>query len=298
MLDVRRLRILRELAEHRTIAATARALGYTPPAVSQQLAALEREAGVELLEPDGRGRRLTDAGRELVARTAAVLRELEAAEAALARSQVDVVGELRCAAFPSAFEHVLVPVMASLAETHTGLRISALELEPEDALPALRRRELDLVLGQRYAFRPQRDDPAVERVELFDEPVRLAAPSDRFPSGPVDMADLRDESWVIGREGTWCESVVLHTARAAGFEPRVAHRANDFPVVYALIAHGLAIGLLPALAGPPPAGVVLHELTGPPVARAIYAAVRAGSRERPSITATLGALAEWPRRAA
>ncbi len=290
MLDVRRLRVLLELAEQGTIAATARSLGYSPPAVSQQLAALEREAGVALLEPEGRGRRLTDAGRELVHHAAAVLRELEAAEAALARTRTDVVGELRCAAFPSAFEHVLVPALAQLAAAHPGLRPVARELEPDEALPALRRRELDLVVGQHYAFRPQPDDPALERVALFEEPVRLAAPVGRFPAGPVAMGDLAEEGWVIGRTGTWCESVVLHTARAAGFEPRAAHRAQDFAVVQALVAHGMALALLPALAGPPRTGVALHELTGPPVARAIYAAVRAGSTERPAIRAALDAL--------
>src|SRR5215218_3514705 len=115
MLDVRRLRVLREFAARGTIAATADALGYSPPAVSQQLAALEREAGVELLERNGRTRRLTPAGKELATRTESVLRELEAAEAALDASKTTVTGVLRAAAFPSAHRALLPPALALLA---------------------------------------------------------------------------------------------------------------------------------------------------------------------------------------
>src|SRR5919204_296582 len=118
MLDVRRLRVLRELAARGTIAATADALGYTAPAVSQQLAALEREAGVALLERNGRRRRLTPAGAELVARTEGILRELEEAEAALERTVTHVAGVLRCAGFPSAHRALLPPAIAVLAERH------------------------------------------------------------------------------------------------------------------------------------------------------------------------------------
>src|ERR671915_1611622 len=124
MLDVRRLRVLRELAARGTIAATAEALGYTAPAVSQQLATLEREAGVALLERNGRRRRLTPAGEELVARTEGILRELEAAEAALERTTTQVAGVLRCAAFSSAHRALLPPAIAALAARHRDLRIS------------------------------------------------------------------------------------------------------------------------------------------------------------------------------
>src|SRR5919199_5604269 len=118
MLDVRRLRVLRELSARGTVAATAEALGYTPPAVSQQLAALEREAGVELLRRDGRRLRLTPAGEDLVARTEGILRELEAAETALARSVSEVAGTVRAAAFPSAHRALLPATIAALASRH------------------------------------------------------------------------------------------------------------------------------------------------------------------------------------
>jgi DNA-binding transcriptional LysR family regulator len=289
MLDVRRLRILRELADRGTIAATAQALGYSPPAVSQQLAVLEREAGVRLLEPDGRRRRLTDAGRDLVGRTESILRELEAAEAAVARSLVAVAGALRIAAFPSALRTVVAPAAAALGAEHPDLRVATDELEPEESLPALKRRDLDVALTQAYPFSPRPPDAAVALHPLFDDPLRLALAAGRpAPSG--SLAELAMEPWVAGREGTWCHEVVLHAGRAAGFEPHVAHHTNDFAVAYAHVAARSAIALIPALAGPPPPGVDLHPLPGPPLSRRVSAAIRSGSAERPAIAAALIAL--------
>ena len=152
MLDVRRLRVLRELAARGTIAATADALGYTAPAVSQQLAALEREAGVALLERNGRTRRLTPAGEELVQRTEGILRELEAAEAALERTTTQVAGVLRAAGFASAHRILLPRAIATLAQRHPDLRVTTRDMEPEDSLPALKLGELDVAIAQEYAF--------------------------------------------------------------------------------------------------------------------------------------------------
>ena len=292
MLDVRRLRVLRELAARGTIAATAEALGYTAPAVSQQLAALEREAGVELLERNGRRRRLTPAAEELVARTEGILRELEAAEAALERTTTQVAGVLRCAAFASAHRTLLPKAIAHLAIHHPDLRVTTRDLEPEDSLPALKRAELDLALAQEYAFAPAPKDPALERTDLLEDRVRLALPADH-PNADrpeVAIADLEGDAWIAGKVGTFCHQVVIHSARQAGYEPRIAHVTNDFQVEYALIAAKAGIGLVPELAGPPPPGVVVRPVKGTPPVRRIYAAVRAGSSGRPAIAAMLAAL--------
>ena len=296
MLDVRRLRVLRELAARGTIAATADALGYTAPAVSQQLAALEREAGVALLERNGRRRRLTPAGEELVARTEGILRELEAAEAALERTTTHVAGVLRCAAFASA-HRVLVPrAIATLAADHPDLRVTTVELEPEDSLPALKLGELDVALAQEYAFAPNPPDAALERTELADDPLRIALPEDHPLAGAdaVDVALLDAEPWVAGREGSFCHLVVIHSARRAGFEPRLAHITNDFSVAYAIVAAGAGVALVPELAGPPPPGVVVKPFAGAPPSRRIYAAIRAGSADRPAVAALLAALGSDP----
>ncbi len=294
MLDVRRLRVLRELAARGTIAATADALGYTAPAVSQQLATLEREAGVALLERNGRRRRLTPAGEELVQRTEGILRELEAAEAALARTTTHVAGVLRCAAFASAHRILLPRAIAALAERHPDLRVTTRDLEPEDSLPALKLGELDLALAQEYAFSPVPADPALERTDLLEDPLRVALPETHplADRDEIDMRELEDEPWIAGKDGSFCHLVVIHSTRAAGYEPRLAHITNDFAVSYALVKAGAGVGLVPELAGPPPPGVVTRPITGAPPSRRIYAAVRAGSGARPAVAAMLGALTE------
>jgi DNA-binding transcriptional LysR family regulator len=289
MLDVRRLRVLRELAARGTVAATAGALGYTPPAISQQLAALEREAGVALLERSGRRLRLTAAGEELVARTEAILRELEAAEAALARTTSEVAGTVRCAAFASAHRALLPEAIAALAAVHPDLHVETREMEPEDSLPALKLGELDLAIAQDYTFAPMSPDPALERVSLLDDPIRVALP-EPAPDGPIDLATLADQRWIAGREGTFCHAVVLHAARRAGFEPALAHLTNDFRVAYALVAARAGVALVPRLAGPPPPGVVVRDVLGATLGRRIHVVARAGASGRPAVAALLGAL--------
>jgi DNA-binding transcriptional LysR family regulator len=294
MLDVRRLRVLRELAARGTIAATADALGYTAPAVSQQLAALEREAGVALLERNGRTRRLTPAGEELVQRTEGILRDLEAAEAALERTTTHVAGVLRTAGFASAHRILLPKAIAALATRHPDLRVTTRDMEPEDSLPALKLGELDLAIAQEYAFSPTPPDAAIERTELLLDPLNVALPDDHrlATADKVDVKELEHEPWIAGREGSFCHLVVIHSTRAAGYEPRLAHITNDFAVSYALVANRAGVGLVPELAGPPPPGVVVRPVKGAPPSRRIYAAVRAGSGERPAIRAMLDALTE------
>src|SRR5215218_8065335 len=158
-LDVRRMRVLREVAGRGTIAAAARALSFTPSAVSQQLAALEREAGVALLDRHGGRVRLTEAGRRLVARTEAILAELAAAAA-------DVTGDVHVAAFASAERALLAPAVAALGGRHPDVRVRTTELEPEASLPALRLGDVDLAVAHEDAGRPAPPDDRLERVEL------------------------------------------------------------------------------------------------------------------------------------
>jgi DNA-binding transcriptional LysR family regulator len=294
MLDVRRLRVLRELAARGTIAATADALGYTPPAVSQQLAALEREAGVALLERNGRKRRLTPAGEELVARTEAVLNALEAAEAAVERVTTHVAGTVRLAAINSIHNRLLPAALGELAKRHPDLRISTRELEPSESLPALKLGELDLALAAEYDFAPIEADPALERHVLADDPNRLAVPAGHpaaaAPPGSVPIEQLTGERWIAGREGTFCHATVVHTCRRVGAEPLIAHRTNDFDVSYALVAAGAGVAIVPELAGPPPPGVALLEPAGGLPGRRLFAAVRTGAADRPAVAAVLSAL--------
>jgi DNA-binding transcriptional LysR family regulator len=296
VLDVRRLRVLRELAARGTIAATADALGYTAPAVSQQLAALEREAGVDLLERTGRRRRLTPAGEELVVRTESILRELEAAEAALERTTTHVAGVLRCAAFASAQRALLPRAIAALATRHPELRVTTRDLEAEESVPALKLGELDLALAQDYSFAPNPKDPAIERTDLLEDVIRVALPADHpLADHPkVDIAALEPESWISHAPGTFCHRLIAHSTGQAGYEPKIMHVTNDFQVSFALVAARAGVTLVPDLAGPPPPGVVVRPVAGAPRFRRIYAAVRAGSADRPAIAAMLEELVRQP----
>src|SRR4051812_41432157 len=170
MLDLRRLRLLRELYARGTIAAVADALQFTPSAVSQQLAMLERETGVRLLERAGRGVRLTDPALVLVEHAGALLERAAAAEADLAAAAGTVSGRARVAAFQSAAVHIAAPALDALAREAPRLRCELVEAEPEQALPALALGDLDLVVGDEWPHHPWRTPPGLTRVKLLDDP--------------------------------------------------------------------------------------------------------------------------------
>ena len=178
MLDVRRLRLLSELARRGTIAGVAQAIGYTPSAVSQSLAQLEREAAVTLLERDGRRVRLTPAAQGLVARTERVLAELDAAEAELAAEQSAVRGEIVIGAFPSAGARLVVPAIRDLAQQHSQLSCTARENEPEDGIPLLRAGELDLLVSESYEGVAPAPVGGLEQHLLLTESLLLVLPRD------------------------------------------------------------------------------------------------------------------------
>jgi DNA-binding transcriptional LysR family regulator len=298
MLELRRLRLLRELKERGTIAAVADALQFTPSAVSQQLALLEREAGVALLERAGRGVRLTDAALGLVEHAEALLERAALAEADLAAAAGTVAGRARIAGFESVSLRLALPAMQSLARTAPQLRCELLELEPEEALPALALGDLDLVLGDEWQHHPVLVPAGVERHDLLRDPVRLVLPArhavTRRHRADVPLADLAAEAWTTGPAGLgWDEMTRRACRELAGFVPDVRHRTNDATISVALVAHGLAVTMLPDLALPRRhPGVVLRGIAEGPVTRAIFAATRTTDAARPSTQALLAAVRE------
>src|SRR5215207_8595701 len=250
-LDVRRMRVLREVAARGTIAAAARALSFTPSAVSQQLAALEREAGVALLDRHGGRVRLTEAGRRLVSRTEAIVAELEAATAELAAAAAEVSGDLHVAAFPSAERALLAPALAALARRHPDVGVRTTELEPEASLPALRLGDVDLAVSHEDVSRPAPPDPRLERIDLLEDPLRVVLPVGHpADDGSVALARLARARWVATPPGTACRAMLDHTCRTAGFVPDVPFHANDFGVLAAYVAAGLGVAMVPELALP------------------------------------------------
>lgn len=281
MLDVHRLRLLRELAHRGTIAAVAEALSYTPSAVSQQLATLEREAGVSLLERTGRRVRLTPAGRSLVGHAEQVLAELERAEATLAAS-TGMRGRLRIGAVPSAARSLLPPVLVALGREHPGLELAVEEIDPLAAAEAVRTGDLDVALTQQYDLVPAPDSPALESVMVLSEPMYLAT---ERPVAPADdpVRGLRADPWILGKPGTLCRTAAERICQTAGFEPRVRHQTDDFPTALALVAAGQGHALLPALGTVDcPAGVVLTEL---PQTSRVMLVNRSGAGAHPATTA-------------
>jgi len=296
MLELRRLRLLRELNERATIAAVADALQFTPSAVSQQLAMLEREAGVPLLERAGRGVRLTDAALVLVEHAEALLERTALAEADLAAAAGSVAGRGRIAGFESVALRLALPAMESLARDAPRLRCELVEAEPEQALPALALGDIDLVLGDEWEHQPLRLPAGVQRGELLREPVHLVLPA-RHPAtrrhrDAVPLAELAGEAWTTGPAGMGWDEMTHRTCRElGGFDPDVRHRTADATVSLALVARGLAVTMLPdlALVGHDP-GMELRPLAEGPVSRAIFAATRAADAARPSTQALLAAV--------
>lgn len=281
MLDVRKLRLLRELAHRGTIAAVAEALSYSASAVSQQLTALERETGVALLERTGRRVRLTPAARGLVEHTESVLATLQEAEAALASTAL--TGTLRIGVFPSAVPTILIPALVALSTEHPGLDLMVTELDPAAVPDALREESLDVALVQEYDYVPVAPDPGLGTEPLLDETVHLAALS-RAP-----LAARRDASWIAGTPGTLCHALTVRACEAAGFTPRIRHHADDFGAVLALVAAGQGVAFVPDLgAGAPPPGVVLTPL---PIRRRTRLAYRRGAADHPTIAAARKAMA-------
>src|SRR4051794_13442316 len=288
-LDVRRLRVLRELAARGTVAATAQALSFTPSAVSQQLSALEREAGVVLLERDGRRLALTDAGRTLVAHADALLAQLERAEADLAAGAQEITGTLRVAAFSSYARSVLPRVTAAMLARHPRLDLHVRDAEPQDSVPLLRLGELDVVLAQRFPYVPRDFGEAFCVVELFDDPLHLATGPGHHDA-PARFADLAGRPWIAGHPGTSCHEVVLHACHAGGHEPRIVGFSNDFAVVASLVAEGVGVALIPQIAhdqAPPAVRLTPLDL---PLSRQVLAVVRAGAEQRPAVATFLDEL--------
>ena len=292
MLNVQRLRILREIAERGSITAAAESLFLTPSAVSQQMAALGQEIGVPVLERVGRGVRLTEAGERLARRTDAVLAAIEAAEADLAAITSGPVGRLTVCAFPTGARALLVPALVELQRRYPRLHITMVDLEPEESLPGLRVGDLDVVVTHEYGVLPSAADPAFDQEHLLTEPVFLAVPKGHPRAGkPTSLTDLRDEQFIVGRDGSPFLDVVVRLAEGAGFHPHVDLHSNDFQVILAAVGAGLGVALVPPLAitGDYP-DVVFQRTKGLALERRVFAAVRAGSGGTPSIAAVVEAL--------
>ncbi|GII53579.1 LysR family transcriptional regulator [Planotetraspora thailandica] len=290
MLDVRRLQILRAVVTSGSVTAAATNLGYTPSAISQQMAALEKEAGMPLLERVGRGVRPTAAGRLLTEHAAVIGRQLAEAESALADLRAGHAGRLTIRYFATAGATLLAPAITRLRSQHPGVRIDLKMTDPDDPLPEVAQGHADLAIV--VAPRGRRHD-GVRLFHLLDDPYRVALPKGHRLAAKrlIDLTDLAEEPWVRSERPGPCLDAVLDSCAAAGFSPNFVVDSDDYPTAQGFVAAGLGLSLIPdiGLANRHPA-VVIRRVRNPEPVRAIHAAVREASLGQPALDGLLTAL--------
>ena len=299
MLDVKRMRVLREVATRGSFSGAADALSYTQSAVSQQIAALEREAGAVLVERSARGVRLTDAGSALVAHADAILARLDAAERELEAIAGLRGGHLRLVAFPSAASSLMPLAVAEFRRRHPAVELTLEPGEPADAIDALKSGQCDVALSLEASFEPFADD-AIAKTPLLDDPMFLVLPGDhplaRKPN--LRLEDFAEEAFIQGAVGTCPDTrILLRAAQAAGFEPRIAFQSNDYTAIQGFIAAGVGMGLIPDLALVSVRDdIVIRDLGPQAPSRGVFAATLAGSYQSPAAAAMLDVLVDVGRR--
>lgn len=291
--ELRRVMIFRSVARAGSISAAARELGWTQPAVSQHLAALEREAGMPLLLRGPRGVELTEAGRLLLARADAVAGQLHLADEELAAVAQLRRGSVRLAAYPSALATVVPKAVAAVHRRYPDVDVALVDAEPPEALALLERGEIDLALVFGYD-RSTDLGPGMRRRSIGTEPVQLIVPSmSPYAAGRVELADLAGEQWIVGCER--CRTHLLELCHDAGFAPIERHTTDDYVVRQSLVAAGLGVTLLPeaALTAFRHPGVVVRHDDGFG-RRSISICYRDGADLVPACAALLGELDDRP----
>jgi DNA-binding transcriptional LysR family regulator len=284
-MDVRRLQVLLELSRLGSMHAVADELGTTTSSVSQQIAALSREVGTAVVEPDGRRVRLTPAGHRLADHAVTILAAVEAARLDLDPG-AEPAGTLRVAGFATAIRRSLVPVVEELERDHPGVSVQIHEYEPLESFELLARDDVDLALTYDYnlAPAPLRNDLQARELWSFDWGLGVPAGEKRAP-----FASYADRDWIVNSRNTADEEAVRVLASLAGFTPRVVHRIDSLELVDDLIVAGRGIGLLPR-GRASRRGVRVLPLTDPPVTLRAYAVTRRGRDRWPPLALVLDRL--------
>ncbi|MFI8289560.1 LysR substrate-binding domain-containing protein [Streptomyces sp. NPDC085614] len=291
MLDVRRLQVLRSVVTSGSVTAAAANLGYTPSAVSQQIAVLEREAGMELLERFGRGVRPTAAGRLLTEYAAVIGRQVAEAETALADLRAGRTGRIAVRYFATAGADLVAPALARFRAEHPGIRV---DLRIADGAPDAEA-DLTLLVRPRDGGTGMSGD-GLRLVPLVDDPYRVVLPKGHPLAGrrgAVELADLATEPWVGSERPGPCLDAVLDACAAAGFTPDIAVECEEYGAAQGFVAAGLGISLIPLMGlGSRHPNVVVRRIRGPEPVRSIHAAVRESSLSLPAVRDLLTALQE------
>jgi DNA-binding transcriptional LysR family regulator len=294
MLDVKRMRILKEVADRGSFSAAADALSYTQSAVSQQIAALEREAGTQLVTRGSRGIRLTEAGEALVRHADAILTRLADAEAELEAIAGLRGGRLRLAAFATVGATLMPLAIARFREQHPEVELTVKQLEPEDSIPMLKSGDLVIALTITPSVRADEED-GTESAFLLDDPMFAVLPLDhplaRKPR--LRLKDLASESWIGTTDACSCGALVRGTCLRAGFDPQITFESDDYLAIQGLVAAGVGVSLIPTLALTTVRDdIVIRDLGSDAPVRKIAAATLPGAQRSPAARAMLDVLAE------
>jgi DNA-binding transcriptional LysR family regulator len=295
MLDVKRLRVLREVAAKGSFSAAADSLAYTQSAVSQQIAALEREAGTRLVDRSARGVRLTEAGRALVRHADVILARLSDAEAELEAIAGLRGGRVRLVSFASAGATLVPRAIALFRERHPAVELTLEPAEPEDGIAKLRAGDADIALNIDAEFCSVADD-GVDLLHLLDDPMYALLPRNhRLADKPrIRLEELREDAWLAGSQRGCPDTMLLIRAcNAAGFEPRIAFHSDDYLAIQGFVAAGVGVSLIPDLALLAVRDdVVIRALADRAPVRRIQAATLRDGYKSPAIEAMLATLAE------
>ncbi|MEV5683177.1 MULTISPECIES: LysR family transcriptional regulator [unclassified Streptomyces] len=292
MLNLERLRTLDALARHGSVSGAAGGLHVTTSAVSQQMAKLEREVGQQLLARNGRGVRLTDAGRLLADHAARILSQVELAQSDIEAQRGEAVGEVRISAFPTAARGLLPATLAGLRADHPELKVRTTELEPEQGILAVFRGDVDLAVVLDWSNKRLPVPGGLTKAELLADAPDIAMPAGHplADRAEVALADFAEDEWVSWPEGEFCYEWLMFTLRSEGIEPRIAHLAGEHHTQLALVNAGFGVCVAPRLGrGPVPDGVRLVPVRQT-VRRHIHVVWRTDADRRPSIRAAVEAL--------
>src|SRR5215203_1443220 len=251
MHDLRLLSVLREVALRGSFSAAAESLSYTQPAVSQQIARLEKQVGVKLIEREPRGIRLTPAGEVLVRHTERVMAQLAAADEELQEVAAMARGRLRIGSFATAAGTIVPRAVAAFRQLRPAIEVDISLLEPEDSVPAVRRGDIEIAITEEGGFSGDTDTSGLEVEHLLDDHMWVSLPVDHplATRHAIELAELRDEDWMFAcLTGTCADSnVVLRACQDAGFQPRIAYQSDDYFAIQGLVASGMGVALIPGL---------------------------------------------------
>ncbi|MFE6411914.1 LysR family transcriptional regulator [Streptomyces sp. NPDC057837] len=294
MIDLRRLHVLRAVAHYGTVTAAARALHFTPSAASQQIRQLARDLGVDLLEPQGRGVRLTPAAESLLAHADAIQARWDQAELDLRADHGEPSGVLRVTGFPVAVSVLLAPMAAALGQRHPRLSVRITEAVVPESFDLLFEGAAELAVVESTPRNPPLSDRRFDQRPLLDDPFDLVVHAEHplAGRGRTGLAEAGLEPWIAPVAESPCHAQVLSACGAAGFTPDVVHHTHDWNVTAHLVAHRLGVALVPRLAHlPPHLPVVRVRLTGDPH-RKLLTCTRNGGHTRPAVAAALRELRE------